>query len=106
MTKMRWACPPNKTEVLKRKGVKQGTPSQCSRGWLTSESPSPLATGPLSTTPHKLTHSLALLWEALRQKRHPDLGGRRNERLLATQASSSHSGMLCKGKTNYCLFSL
>lgn len=60
MTKMRWACPPNKTEVLKRKGVKQGTSSQCSRGWLMSESPSPLATGPLSTTPDKLTHSLAL----------------------------------------------
>lgn len=45
-------------------------------------------------------------WEALRQKRHPDLGGRRNEKLLATQASSSHSGMLCKGKTIHCLFSL
>ena len=67
--------------------------------------PQSLEAGLLSTAPHKWTYSLALGGPGKRSGKR-DLGGRRNERLLATQASSSHSGMLCKGKTIHCLFSL
>ena len=67
--------------------------------------PQSLEAGLLSTAPHKWTYSLALGGPGKSSGKR-DLGGRRNERLLATQASSSHSGMLCKGKTIHCLFSL